>query len=109
VVGSSLPAERPARESSQVTDDRGYDAVAPGEAIDVETTDQSIVVRQAVDGAGYVAQSVARGVDCKQRRMLPGGDETPGRSVFIERSASVTARELPDERGLSLLVSAPRR
>jgi len=72
--------------------DRGYDAVAVnGESVHVEVAAQNTAAREAVDGAGCAAQSVARGVDCQQLCVLPGGDGAVGHSVSIERGAGVAA------------------
>ena len=79
-----------------------------GETVHVETINPT-AVREGIDGARFAAQSMARGVDCKHRRMLPSGAGTDGYPVFIERSATSAAQELLDERGVSLLISAPRR
>jgi hypothetical protein len=62
-----------------------------GESVHVEDTTQSTAAREAVDDASCAAQSVARGVDCQQRCVLPRGVGTVGHSVSIERGAGVAA------------------
>ena len=87
----SIAGRSAAHESNQDVD-RGYDAVAVnGESVHVEDIAQNTAAREAVDGAGCATHSVARGVDCQQRRMLPCGDGNAGLSVSIERGAGVAA------------------
>jgi hypothetical protein len=75
----------------------------------VEAINQRAAGGEEIDGAGDATQCVARGVDRQQRRMLPCGDGTARFSVSIKRGAAVAAQALLDERGMSLLLSAPRR
>jgi hypothetical protein len=60
-------------------------------SVHVEDIAQNTAAREAVDGAGCAAQSVARGVDCQQLRVLSRGDGTAGHQVSIERGAGVAA------------------
>jgi len=68
-----------------------------------------ILEREAVYHGRCAVHSVARGVDCEQRRVLPGGDGTDGYAFLIERRAAAAAQKLFDERAMPLFLSPPRR
>ena len=76
----------------------------------METTNQGVAANETTDGLGYAAaQFVARSVDCQQRCLLSCGDGSVGHSISVQGGAGIAAQALLDERGLSVLVSAPRR
>jgi 2-haloacid dehalogenase len=76
----------------------------------VETTNQGFAANKTTDGLAYAAaQFVARSVDCQQRCLLSCGDGSAGHSLSVQGGAGIAAQALLDERGLSVLVSAPRR
>jgi hypothetical protein len=88
--------------------ERGEDP-GRGEIHNVHVEASSNLGREATRPCGCSVHSVARGIDCEQRRLLPGGDGLDGYAFLIEGRAAAASENLFDERAMPLLLSAPRR